>query len=171
MGNGGESRWETDMDLDLLCLMFLFLWGLLNCLRRVVGRPDRTLRTTFSQPFTCLLLTFGKMLALKVRSCYFQSAHLSSHYLFLSQSASINYIQLHFNLLTCSYVTLSDKSRTFSLPVQEFPIWNLFNCFERRARKGNYPVSGKDRHQPFYLLSLHGNKCRSLCTQSKGPMD
>lgn len=58
-GTDEEGRWETDVDLDSLCLMFLFLWGLLNCLCRVVGRPEHTLSTTFLQPCTCLLLEFN----------------------------------------------------------------------------------------------------------------
>lgn len=87
-GTDEKGRWETDVDLDLLCLMFLFLRGLLNCLCKAVGRPEHT---TLSLP-TLYLPTFN----IQVGISYFPSAHLSTAVFFLSASAPINYTQLHF---------------------------------------------------------------------------
>ena len=47
----GTDESDRDVDLDLLCLMFLFLRGLLNCLCRAVGRPERILTTVYLSAF------------------------------------------------------------------------------------------------------------------------
>ncbi len=55
----------------------------------------------------------------------------------------------------------------FFLPVEEFPLWNSLVALIGGSGEVKLSCIGKEEHQPFYLFSLHGNDCVSLCTQSK----
>ncbi len=117
------------MDLDLLCLMFLFLRGLLNCLCRVVGRLEHALGATFSQ----LYLSTFRLNAPVGIFLFSKWPFVNVSVFFLSASTSINYTQLHFIFLIaggCVLWPIID----FSYQCRNF----LFGmgCFDRRVRRG-----------------------------------
>lgn len=116
---------------------------------------------------TLYLSTFNIRLNAGVGICYFPSAHLSTPLCSLSASASINYTQLRFSFLIAVRLGFMVNNRFF-LPVEEFPLWNSLVPLIGGSGEVKLSCIGKEEHQPFYLFSLHGNDCVSLCTQSKG---
>ena len=78
---------------------------------------------------TLYLSNFNIWLNAGEEICYFSSARLSTRIVFLSASASVNYVQVYFIFLIAVRLGFT-ANIGFVLPVQEFPLWN------RRVRRG-----------------------------------
>lgn len=133
-GTDKECQWETDVDLDLPCWMFLFLLGLLNSLCRVVG----SLSIHWKHIHTTLYLNTSKILHLKfdwmVEICHLPSAHLS---------APIFLIAVRLGFMA--------NNRCF-LPEQEFPLWKNQVAFIGGSGQAKLCCIGNEKQQPFYFV-------------------
>lgn len=130
-GTDKECQWETDVDLDLPCWMFLFLLGLLGSLCKVVG----SLSIHWKHIHTTLYLSTSKIwLNGWVEICSLPSAHLS---------APIFLIAVRLGFMA---------NNRYFLPEQEFPLWKCQIAFIGGSGEAKLCCIGNEEQQPFYFV-------------------